>query len=86
MYSLNDRETLGVLSAGSHYSNDLAGDKSQTSLAKFISVQKTHLAMNSLEDNFDNKSLVHLVAKSFVVVGCISQSDLEQLYYAYPKW
>ena len=42
--------------------------------------------MNSLEDNFDNKSLVHLVAKSFVVVGCISQSDLEQLYYAYPKW
>ena len=27
VYGLNDRETLGVLSSGSHYSNDLAGDK-----------------------------------------------------------
>ena len=76
MYGLNDRETLGILSSGSHYSNDLAGDKSQASLAKFFSIQKSHLAMNSTEDNFDSKSLVHLVAKSFVVVGYLSQTDL----------
>ena len=42
--------------------------------------------MNSTDDNFDSKSLVHLVAKSFVVIGCIGHSDLQQLYHAYPKW
>ena len=86
MYGLNDRETLGLLSSGSHYSNDLAGDKTQIQLAKFISIQKCHLSMNSIEDNFDSKSLVHLVAKGIVVVGVLSQSDVQQLYKAYPKW
>ena len=26
VYGLNDRETLGILTSGSHYSNDLADD------------------------------------------------------------
>ena len=86
VYGLNKGETLGILSSGSHYSNDLAGDKQQASLAKFISIQKSHLVMNAPEDNFDSKSLVHLVAKSFVVIGCLKQEDLHQLYFAYPKW
>lgn len=85
-YGINDRETLGILHAGSHYSNDLAGDKIQSSLAKLISIQKSHLNMASVEDNFDNKSLIHLVAKSYVVVGSLSSADMQHLYTAYPKW
>lgn len=75
MFGLNDRETLGLLSSGSHYANDLAGDKSQASLAKFISSSKSNLQMNAPDDNFGSKSLVHLVAKSFVVVGILTESD-----------
>ena len=42
--------------------------------------------MSSPDDNFNSKSLVHLVAKSFVVVGVLSRADLDQLYLAYPNW
>ena len=48
----------------------------QYNIAKFINSHKSQLVMNSNDDNFDNKSLVHLVAKSFVVIGCISLSDI----------
>ena len=83
---LNDRETIGVLTSGSHYSNSLACDKAQLSPTKLIGKQRSIVTMNHLDDNFESKSLVHLVAQSFVVVGVIKQADLEHLYHAYPQW
>jgi hypothetical protein len=37
-------------------------------------------------DNLDSKSLVHLVAKSFVVVGVLKEQERNYLYNAYPLW
>jgi len=68
---LKERETIGVLTSGSHYSNNLAGDETQSSLAELIGKQRSQVTMNHLDDNFESKSLVHLVAQSFVVVGVI---------------
>ena len=55
-------------------------------LAKIVNNQKSKIVMNSIDDNFENKSLLHLVANSFVVVGRITKSDREILYQAYPNW
>lgn len=55
-------------------------------LAKLISNQKGNSVINGSEDNFDNRSLLHLVANSFVMVGYISEQDRLQLYHAYPEW
>ena len=37
-------------------------------------------------DNFDSKSLINLVAKSFVVVGVLTKEDFEFIFQAYPSW
>jgi hypothetical protein len=37
------------------------------------------------KDNFENRAMVHLIAKSFVVVGYLEKSDLSVLYKAYPE-
>ena len=79
-------ESLGILSSGSHFGNDLSSDNNQSNLMKIVNNERSKITMNSVDDNFKDKSLVHLVANSFVVVGCITKSDREILYTAYPKW
>jgi len=37
------------------------------------------------KDNFENRSLLHLVSKTFVVVGILSKSDKRVLYKAFPE-
>jgi hypothetical protein len=37
-------------------------------------------------DNLECKSVVHLVAKSFVVVGVLKKEERDYLYNAYPSW
>ena len=86
VYGMFGNESLGILSTGSHFGNDLAGDNTQISLMKIVSNESSKIKMDSINDNFKDKSLVHLVANSFVVVGCLSKSDREILYQAYPKW
>ena len=85
-YGLFGNESLGIISAGSHFGNDLSSDANQLNLAKIVNNQKSKIVMNSIDDNFENKSLLHLVANSFVVVGRITKSDREILYQAYPNW
>ena len=86
VYGLYNNEMIGVMSAGSHFGNDLSDIKTIHDQAKQFSNQRSDLKMNSHQDNFDNKSLVHLVAFSFAVVGYLSQEDTKLLYLAYPEW
>jgi len=36
--------------------------------------------------NFQNKRIVHLIARSLIIVGVLRHEDLETLYEAYPDW
>jgi len=36
------------------------------------------------KDNFENRSTLHLISKTFVVVGVLSKSEISVLYKAFP--
>ncbi len=85
VFGVHKNEFLGTLPCGFHYGNDLS-----PVLKTKIYVQ--HLGSDRLElqldpsDNFDSKSLINLVAKSFVVVGDLTKEDYEFIFQAYPSW
>lgn len=42
--------------------------------------------MDYAADNFDNRSIVNIVANSIVTVGVIHEYNLELLYQAFPQF
>jgi hypothetical protein len=72
VYGLYNDEMIGVMGAGSHFGNDLIEYSNHLDIIEQLSAQSSQLKMQDPTDNFENKSLVHLVAHSFTVIGYLS--------------
>jgi len=73
------------LPCGFHYGNDLKKDKEAKVYVQHLGSDRFDLQLDP-SDNFDSKSLINLVAKSFVVVGVLTKEDIEFIFQAYPSW
>ena len=86
IYGLYNNELLGVMTRGSHFGLDLGNSfEDHDELCKFDERLRTEFKMDFPGDNFENRSIVHVVANSQVLVGVLNQPNREILYQAFPR-
>jgi hypothetical protein len=85
VYGLLNNELMGVLTKGSHFGLDLS-DKftDREEICQYDPRVKTEFKMDWPSDNFDNRSIVNLVANSIVTVAVIKDEERIVLYDAFP--
>ena len=85
VYGMFNNELLGVLTPGSHFGLDMSESfEEREELCRFDDRLKTGFKMDFPSDNFENRSIMHLVARSMVTVGILNQKNREILYRAFP--
>ena len=76
--SYNNQENLGLLGPGDFFSTDIS-DQTKVDLDRnyFQYTQGEGLPKVKVmpKDNFESRALVHLISKTFVVVGVLQKSD-----------
>ena len=86
--SFDNKENLGLLRPGDFFGTDISS-KTNVQLDKnyFQYTQGEALPKGVLlaKDNLESRSMVHLISKTFVVIGVLQKSDTQFLYKAFPQ-
>lgn len=84
---INYKENSGNLLPGDFYGTDLEPNIRENYnnwfFKKYVGYDSPNLTIDS-NDNFEGRSVLHLVAKKIVTVGFLTKSQLNYFYKSYP--